>query len=325
MRQTSRLHGSHSASYGGRFAIGQRPHPAVGPSPGEPAKALGLAAAKVAPRVRLAGLEFDQLIEAEVIQHIVEALRTARGGWVATPNVDICRQVSRDPAQRALLQQAALVVPDGMPLIWASRLGGDRIAERVTGSSLIFSLTRAAAEHGRSIYLLGGRPGVPDRAGEELARQNPGLAVAGYSSPPMGFDNTEDGRTTVCQDLIRAAPDIVYVGLGYPKQERLIAEVAPALPHTWFIACGAAIAFAAGALPRAPIWMQRSGLEWLFRLLNEPRRLIRRYLVSDAPYAIRLLAFAAARGARTRLGRSSRSRTRAGRLMPSKKRPAAET
>jgi N-acetylglucosaminyldiphosphoundecaprenol N-acetyl-beta-D-mannosaminyltransferase len=241
-------------------------------------------------RATLAGLEFDRLAETEVVRQIIEASQAGRGGWVATPNIDICRQTRRDPAVRALVRGATLVVPDGMPLLWAARLRDDRLIERVTGSSLIFSLTSAAACSGRSIYLLGGQPGVPDLAGAELAGRYPGLKVAGAAAPPIGFDETSGGVLAVRDSLLLAAPDIVYVGLGFPKQERLIAQLAPALPRAWFIACGAAITFAAGALSRAPLWMQRSGLEWAFRLLSEPHRLFRRYLVNDAPYAAGLLA-----------------------------------
>lgn len=252
-------------------------------------------------RAGLAGLEFDRLAEAEVVRHIVDALHVGCGGWVATPNIDICRQIRRDPATRALLGSATLIVPDGMPLLWAARLRGDRLPARVTGSSLIFSLTSAAALSGRSIYLLGGAPGVPDLAGARLADRYEGLKVVGAAAPPVGFEATADGVAAVREQLVLAAPDIVYVGLGFPKQERLIAQLAPALPGTWFVACGAAIPFAAGALPRAPLWMQRLGLEWLFRLLSEPRRLFRRYLIDDAPYAARLLASCATERIRTRL------------------------
>ncbi len=115
--------------------------------------------------VPLAGLRFDRLTETQVVEHIITASRSGRGGWVATPNVDHCRRVRRDGALRRLLAGASLVVPDGMPLIWASRLRGDPLPERVTGASLIFSLTEAAARHGCSIYLLGGRPGIPEQAG----------------------------------------------------------------------------------------------------------------------------------------------------------------
>jgi N-acetylglucosaminyldiphosphoundecaprenol N-acetyl-beta-D-mannosaminyltransferase len=237
----------------------------------------------------VAGLEFDRLGEAEVVRYITEASQLGHGGWVATPNIDICRQTRRDPAARALVESATLVVPDGMPLLWASRLRGDCLVERVAGSSLIFSLSSAAARDGRSVYLLGGETGVPDLAGRQLAHRYPGLKVAGADAPPPGFDQTADAVAAVRERLLLAAPDIVYVGLGFPRQERLITQLAPSLPGAWFVACGAAIPFAAGALPRAPGWMQRSGLEWVFRLFTEPRRLFRRYLVHDLPYAVGLL------------------------------------
>jgi N-acetylglucosaminyldiphosphoundecaprenol N-acetyl-beta-D-mannosaminyltransferase len=264
-------------------------------------KILNHSEACSAKRVSLAGLEFDRLREADVVQHIIMASENGSGGWVVTPNVDICRQARRDRAAASLVREATLIVPDGMPLIWAARLRCDPLAERVTGSSLIYSLTSAAAASGRSVYFLGGEPGVPDLAGTRLAGRYPGLKVAGASAPPVGFDQAPDGVRSVCDSLALAAPDIVFVGLGFPKQERLISRLACVLPGTWFVACGAAIPFAAGALPRAPRWMQRAGLEWMFRLLREPRRLFRRYLVDDLPYAAGLLLVSLAHGLRVRL------------------------
>jgi N-acetylglucosaminyldiphosphoundecaprenol N-acetyl-beta-D-mannosaminyltransferase len=244
--------------------------------------------------VPLAGLRFDRLTETQVVEHIITASRCGRGGWVATPNIDHCRLVRRDRALRRLLAGASLVVPDGMPLIWASRLRGDPLPERVTGASLIFSLTEAAAGHGCSIYLLGGRAGIPEQAGEELRRLYPELKVAGTDAPPVGFDADPQSIAAVYERLAAAAPGIVYVGLGFPKQERLITSFAPSFPGTWFIGCGAAIPFAARALPRAPQWMRRAGLEWMFRLASEPRRLAGRYLAHDLPFALTLLAGSAA-------------------------------
>ena len=116
----------------------------------------------------VAGVEFDALTEEQVVARVMEGLRIGRGGWIVTPNVDICRQVSRDAEARALVGRASVVVADGMPLVWASRLGGEPLPERVTGASLIFSLSAAAAAGGRSVYLLGGEPGVPDKAAAEL-------------------------------------------------------------------------------------------------------------------------------------------------------------
>jgi len=256
-------------------------------------------------RAQLAGLDFDRLTETQVVERIIEASRLGQGGWVVTPNIDICRMAGRHPAMRRLLAEASLVVPDGVPLLWAARLRGEPLTERVAGSSLIFSLTEAAARHGRSIYLLGGRPGVPERAGRELRRRYPGLNVAGADAPPVGFDATPQGIGVVRGRLTSAVPDIVYVGLGFPKQERLIARLAPSFPRAWFVACGAAIPMAAGALPRAPRWMQRAGLEWAFRLAREPRRLFARYVIHDLPFAVALLASCAAQ--RLRLRQASRT------------------
>ena len=239
--------------------------------------------------VRVAGLDFDALSEQQVVARIVGDSDDGRGGWVVTPNIDICRQLRRDPAARALVSGASLVVADGMPLVWASRLRGDPLPERVTGASLIFTLSAAAAASGKSVYLLGGEPGVPGRAAAELERRFPGLLVAGTCAPPFGFDRQPGGIEAIAAELAQAKPDIVFVGLGFPKQEHLIAALAPGLPAAWFIGCGAAIPFAAGALPRAPHWMQPLGLEWTHRLISEPRRLFRRYLVDDLPFALGLI------------------------------------
>lgn len=241
------------------------------------------------PVVTVAGLDFDPLSEDQLVARIVRDLKDGRGGWVIPANIDVCRQTSRDSAARELVSGASLVVADGMPLVWAARLGGNPLPERVTGASLIFTLTAAAARNGKSIYLLGGKPGVPEQAAAELTRRYPGLLVAGTDAPPVGFDREPGEFAAVRARLEEARPDIVYVGLGFPKQERVIAALAPGLPAAWFIGCGAAIPFAAGVLPRAPERMQQLGLEWLYRLISEPRRLFRRYLLADLPFAARLL------------------------------------
>jgi exopolysaccharide biosynthesis WecB/TagA/CpsF family protein len=263
-------------------------------------------------RVRLAGIDLDRLSEAEIVKRVIGASMIGRGGWISTPNIDICHKAARDPTARALLVNASFTVPDGMPLVWAARITGKPLAERVSGSSLIFSLTAAAAASGRSIYLLGGKPGVPESAAAELSRLYPGVKVAGTAAPPIGFDQDPEKIAEVRDHLATTAPDIVYVGLGFPKQERLIAALAVALPCTWFVACGAAISFTSGALARAPAWMRQSGLEWLFRLITEPRRLAKRYLVDDAPYAARLLTSCAVTRIRHSFPGSNSARNRVG-------------
>lgn len=250
-------------------------------------------------RTRLAGLDFDMLTHAQLIDEVTLALRRGIGGSIVTPNVDICRRASRDPACAALVARASVVVPDGMPLIWAARVAGRPLAGRVTGADLIFSLAQAAAANCWQVFLLGGlpgaggQPGVAELAARRLAERYPGLRVAGSYSPPASFDAAADDITELRRVLAERQPGLVFVGLGFPKQEQLIARLAADLPGTWFLGCGAAISFAAGQLRRAPSWMQRAGLEWAYRLMSEPRRLARRYLVHDVPFAIRLLVTSA--------------------------------
>jgi N-acetylglucosaminyldiphosphoundecaprenol N-acetyl-beta-D-mannosaminyltransferase len=160
----------------------------------------------------------------------------------------------------------------------------------VAGASLIFSLSEAAARHGLSIFLLGGEPGVADSAGRALQARFPGLVVAGTSCPPVGFEADPEVVGALVAEVAAARPDIVFCCLGFPKQERLAETLRAAMRSTWFVGCGAAVAFAAGAVPRAPRWMQRAGLEWVHRLLREPKRMFRRYIVHDLPFALLLIA-----------------------------------
>ena len=144
-------------------------------------------------RVRIAGIDVDWLDEAGAVEHVMRAAALGQGGWVATPNVDICRSASKDPVLHGLLARASLVVSDGMPLLWAARLRGTPLPERVTGASLIFSLSAAAARNSRSIYLLGGAPGVPDLAGAELSRALSRLD-SGRCARPAGWLRRDGGR-----------------------------------------------------------------------------------------------------------------------------------
>jgi exopolysaccharide biosynthesis WecB/TagA/CpsF family protein len=252
-----------------------------------------------AARVVVGGVGVDPVTEAEAVEWVAGELGAGRGGQIVTPNVDICRAVARDEALRALVGRAELVVADGMPLVWASRMAGTPVPERVTGADLIWALSRRAAAEGWPVYLLGGPPGAVEGAAEELGRRCPGLRVCGMDTPVYGFDRDAVERARVRQRVVAAGPKVVFVGLGFPRQELLIDELRRELPGAWFLGCGAAIAFAAGIVPRAPRWMREAGLEWLYRLGSEPGRLARRYLVDDLPFAVRLLAGA-------RLRRSAR-------------------
>ncbi|HEX5996083.1 MAG TPA: WecB/TagA/CpsF family glycosyltransferase [Jiangellales bacterium] len=240
-------------------------------------------------RIVLQGVGFDPLQEHDVVQRVLSALSSRQGGQIITPNVDILRRVVLEPESRHHVESATLVVADGKPLVWASRIAGTPLPARVPGSDLIWSLSGAMARENRSVYLLGGPPGTASRASDMLRERFPELRIAGHLSPPFGFESAGERYDEMCDEVVAAQPDLIFVGLGFPKQERVIARLRPRLAATWFMGCGAAIGFVAGVHQRAPIWMQNAGLEWVHRLVAEPQRLMRRYLVHDLPFAAGLL------------------------------------
>jgi N-acetylglucosaminyldiphosphoundecaprenol N-acetyl-beta-D-mannosaminyltransferase len=240
----------------------------------------------------LMGVPLDGLDERRTIETVLEGLSGGSGGWVCPVNLDVLRQCAENPEIRDLVGQADIIVADGMPLIWASRLAGMRLPQRVAGSSLIHTLPEAASTAGRSVFLLGGNPGAAEAAAERLKQDNPELRIAGTLCPPFGFEKDPERRAEVDRALLQTQPDIVFVGLGFPKQDRLIAELRTLVPDAWFVSCGISFSFVSGEVRRAPGLLQRLGLEWLHRLFQEPKRLTRRYLVDGPPFA-----FAVARSA----------------------------
>ena len=248
----------------------------------------------VAKRICLKGVEVDSVDEAQAIAAIVAAMEAGRGGSVITVNIDILRQLARRGGPADLLSRADLVVADGMPLVWASRLKGTPLPARVAGSDLVWSLTAEVALKGRSVFLLGGAPGSCEAAERKLRACYPGLEIAGCYSPPFGFENDPSELARIRRMVREAAPDLVHVGLGFPKQERLIEQLREELPRAWFVGVGVSFSFLGERVARAPHSLSRVGLEWLHRLAQEPRRLAKRYLLHGIPFAIRLLAHAAA-------------------------------
>lgn len=255
-----------------------------------------------AEQVVLLGVRFVPWTEATVLDNVFRSLEgtvadpgAARGGWIVPTNIDVLRKIVRDDAVRDLIGNADVVIADGMPLIWASRLQHTPLPERVTGAALLPRLSERAAAEGRRVFLLGGAEGVAAAGVDALRARHPGLHVDGWS-PPFGLEATPEGMAEIRARVAAAGPDLVFCGFGFPKQERVIDAVRAALPGAWFIGCGAALNFAAGEVSRAPGWMQRAGLEWVHRLLKEPRRMFRRYVIEDIPFALSLLARSARRG-----------------------------
>jgi N-acetylglucosaminyldiphosphoundecaprenol N-acetyl-beta-D-mannosaminyltransferase len=243
--------------------------------------------------VRLQGARFAAVTEAEAVLRIVDAAANRCGHWTITANLDHLRRYRREPLVRQMIEEADLVVADGMPLIWASRLAGVPLPERVAGSDMTWSISQAASSRNLSIFLLGGDPGVADRAAQVLQDRFEGLEVAGTLCPPMGFEHDALELERIQERMIETAPRIVFVGLGFPKQDLLITRLRNALPGTSFIGVGISLSYVAGREQRAPGWTQKLGLEWVYRLVCEPRRLARRYLLEGLPFAVELFSSAA--------------------------------
>ena len=213
----------------------------------------------------------------DIAQEVVRLAARAVPAMVVTPNADHVVNLERDPALRAAYVRADLVVPDGMPVVWAARLLGTPVKERVTGSDLMPRLCEIAAQRGLKVFLLGGAEGVAERATDKLVQRYPGLVVCGTSCPSPGFERDPAQNESIVGAIRRSEADLVFVCLGSPKQEVWTCEHLAQFDHGVFLGVGAAIDFCAGTTERAPGWMRRSGLEWLFRLWREPGRLIGRY------------------------------------------------
>ena len=246
------------------------------------------------PRIEVSNLWFDAMSEGDVVDVVRKAWAAGEGGSIVTVNIDIARAAAREAELAGLIGRASLIVADGMPLLWGARLRGTALPERVAGSSLVFSLSAAAAADRKSVYLLGGAEGVPDLAAKALIARFGNLRVVGTQSPEFGFDKSKEGVRQAVAAVAAASPDLVFVGLGFPRQERLIEKLRQEVPDAWFLGCGGGIPMAAGVTPRASPVLQQLGLEWVHRLALEPRRLAGRYLRDDLPFALALLARSAA-------------------------------
>ncbi|MEM8873134.1 MAG: WecB/TagA/CpsF family glycosyltransferase [Planctomycetota bacterium] len=261
------------------------------------------------PTIALRGVEFHAVTQRQTVDHILRSLDAGKGGSVITPNLDHLRRMTRDLAFGALVSEADLVVADGMPLIWASRLQGTPLPERVAGSDLISTLSEGAARAGRSVFLLGGEPGTADGAAKILQKCYPGLKIAGTYCPDFGFEHSPEQMGLLVEALVEAQPDIVFVGLGSPKQENLVDRIHHNLPDTWWLGVGVSFSFLCGHVSRAPSLLQKVGLEWTHRLVQEPRRLFKRYIVHGLPFATVLMRDAVSNRVHRRLGTTKAAET----------------
>jgi N-acetylglucosaminyldiphosphoundecaprenol N-acetyl-beta-D-mannosaminyltransferase len=243
--------------------------------------------------VELCGMPLANIDSRQLVDHLFTSLARGQGGWLVTANLDFLRRHVKDPESRDIYAGADLRVADGMPLVWASRLRGTPLPERVAGSSLVIPICQRAAQDGRSVYLLGGDPQAARVAAQKLVDAAPGLKVAGISSPWVSVPPTSAELDAIATELLASKPDVVLVAFGSPKQEHVIHQLRARLPQAWWIGVGISLSFIAGHVRRAPPLVQALGLEWVHRLVQEPQRLFRRYVIEDLPFAVELFGRAA--------------------------------
>jgi N-acetylglucosaminyldiphosphoundecaprenol N-acetyl-beta-D-mannosaminyltransferase len=231
-------------------------------------------------RVRLFGMDIHALNEREVIERLEHWIAAPfdRLHYVVTPNVQHTMVFQENAAFRETYASASLVIADGWPLVWSSRLFGQRLPERVAGSDLLPLLfDRTSAERSLSVFLLGAAPGVGEQARRVINGRWQFVRVVGTYSPPFGFERDDAENRRILELVQKAQPDVLVVGLGAPKQELWTYRFKDELRAKVALCIGGSIDFIAGTKARAPHWMRKTGLEWIHRAATEPRRLGRRY------------------------------------------------
>jgi N-acetylglucosaminyldiphosphoundecaprenol N-acetyl-beta-D-mannosaminyltransferase len=226
--------------------------------------------------IAVLGIPFDHITIEETVRQVDSMIASRRSHYIVTANVDFLVQAQRDVELRRILLEADLILCDGTPVLWASRWLGNALPERVAGSDLAPALVRSAAEKGHRLFFLGAAPGVAADAEANLKRQYPQLRVVGTYAPAFS-KLLEMDHDEIARRVRDARPDLLLVSFGCPKQEKWIAMHHRSLGVPVSIGVGATLDFLGGRVKRAPMWMARTGTEWLFRLLQEPKRLGRRY------------------------------------------------
>jgi N-acetylglucosaminyldiphosphoundecaprenol N-acetyl-beta-D-mannosaminyltransferase len=242
------------------------------------------------PTVDVLGVRISVIDQERAREVLFDAVRNGRRGYVTVTGVHGVMEAQDDESFRAILDNSLLTTPDGMPMVWMGKLQGEQSIARVYGPDLVLNLCEHSRAENFSHFFYGGAPGVAEDLAGKLSALFPGLNIAGSFSPP--FRQLLGDELSALQQQVRLSrPDFFWVGLSTPKQERFMAEHLKSLPETKvMVGVGAAFDLLTGRVQQAPAWMQRSGLEWLYRFIQEPRRLGRRYLVNNPRFAVRAAA-----------------------------------
>lgn len=232
-------------------------------------------------RMKFMNTEIDNLTMDETLQAIDQLIQEDKNAYVVTPNVDHIVQLETSKELQDVYNNASLILTDGKPLLWIAKWYGTPIKEKLSGSDLFPLLCDMSAKKGYRMFFLGAAEGVAAKAAKNLEKRYKGLQVVGTYSPPFGFENNVDEMNKIKEMIREAKPHILIVGLGCPKQEKFMYHHCRDLGVPISFGLGASLDFEAGNIKRAPKWMANHGLEWLFRITQDPKRMIKRYLVDD--------------------------------------------
>lgn len=232
-------------------------------------------------RMKFMNTHIDNLTMEEALERISELIQEDKNAYVVTPNVDHIVQLEKDKELMALYKDADLILTDGKPLLWIAKWYKTPIKEKVSGSDLFPLLCEMAADKGYKMFFLGAAEGVAAEAAKKLSAKYKGLSVVGTYSPPMGFEKDMDEIKKISNMINDVKPHILIVGLGCPKQEKFIYNYRYELNVPISLGLGASLDFEAGNVKRAPKWMRNCGLEWFYRIIQEPKRMFKRYIVDD--------------------------------------------
>lgn len=217
----------------------------------------------------------------ETVYAIEKMIQQKRKSYIVAINVDVVMKIEKDSYLKKITDNADMVLVDGKPLVWVSKLHKKEVKAKISGSDLVPLLCSRAAEKGYSIFIIGGKDGVAEQAKTNLERDLPGINIVGTYAPPIGFEKDTDELEKINSLISEAAPDILVSCFGCPKQEKWIYENYQNYNATVSVCAGATVDFLAGNVKRAPKWMSEHGLEWFYRFLCEPKRLFKRYFVND--------------------------------------------
>ncbi|MEO5802633.1 MAG: WecB/TagA/CpsF family glycosyltransferase [Verrucomicrobiota bacterium] len=238
-------------------------------------------------RVNILGVGISALNLDLAKQAFVEAVRAKTKGYVCVTGVHGVMESQDDERLRAIHNQAFLCTPDGMPMVWLGKLKGFKEMSRVYGPDLMLEIMEISREQGIRHFFYGGANGVAQELKLRFEKRFPGIQIVGTYEPPFRPLNSEEERE-LHRVLNETKPDVFWVGLSTPKQERFMAEYLPRFDVTLMVGVGAAFDFHSGSVKQAPRWIQRSGLEWLFRFCMEPKRLWRRYLKNNPRFVYKV-------------------------------------